>query len=135
MHANQAGKPAAKRRTMLPQAVGRPAAKDRAYFEALVDEIKTGGTEAFVADMLATELGDWHPRNDVPETEGLAMQKQESARLELDWLWNILEEGALPETMLSYTVYCNRAASTRRCTLARPLAGLQTLRSQVAVRI
>jgi hypothetical protein len=105
MHANQAGKPAAKRRTMLPQAVGRPAAKDRAYFEALVDEIKTGGTEAFVADMLATELGDWHPRNDVPETEGLAMQKQESARLELDWLWNILEEGALPETMLSYTVY------------------------------
>jgi len=78
---------------------------DRAYFAALVDEIKTGGTEAFFADMLAMELGDWHPRNDVPETEGLAMQKQESARPELDWLWNILEEGALPATMLSYTEF------------------------------
>ena len=55
--------------------------KDRAYFEALVEEIETGGTEAFFADMLAMELGDWHPRNDVPETEGLAMQKQESANL------------------------------------------------------
>jgi hypothetical protein len=59
---------------------------DRAYFEALVDEIKTGGTEPFFADMLGMELGDWHPRNDVPETEGLAIQKQESARPELEWL-------------------------------------------------
>ena len=57
-------------------------------------EIETGGAEAFFADMLAMELGDWHPRNDVPETEGLAMQKQESARQELEWLWNILEETA-----------------------------------------
>jgi hypothetical protein len=77
----------------------------RAYFEALVEEIKTGGTEAFFADMLATELGDWHPRNDVPETEGLAMQKQESARPELEWLWNILEEGALPATMFSHAEF------------------------------
>jgi hypothetical protein len=79
--------------------------KDRAYFAALVDEIETGGAEAFLADMLAMELGDWHPRNDVPETEGLAMQKQESARPELEWLWNILEEGALPETMFSHAEF------------------------------
>jgi hypothetical protein len=77
--------------------------KDRAYFDALVEEIDTGGAEAFFADMLAMELGDWHPRNDVPETEGLAMQKQESARPELEWLWNVLEEGALPETISGYT--------------------------------
>ena len=77
--------------------------KDGAYFTALTEEIKSGGTEAFFADMLTTKLGDWHPRNDVPETEGLAMQKQESAGPEMQWLWNILEEGMLPEAMHSYT--------------------------------
>ena len=77
--------------------------KDRAYFARLIEEIKSGETEAFFADMLAMELGDWHPRNDVPETEGLAMQKQESAGPETQWLWNILEEGMLPEALQSYT--------------------------------
>ena len=76
--------------------------KDRAYFAALIKEIESGGTEAFFADMLAMKLDDWHPRDDVPETEGLAMQKQESAGPELQWLWNILEEGMLPEAMYSY---------------------------------
>ena len=77
--------------------------KDRAYFAALIEEIKSSGTEAFFADMLAMELGDWHPRDDVPETERLAMQKQESAGPETQWLWNILEEGMLPDAMHSYT--------------------------------
>ena len=76
--------------------------KDRAYFAALIEEIKSGGTEAFFAHMLAMKLGDWHPRNDVPETEGLAMQKQESAGPEMQWLWNILEEGMLPDAMHSH---------------------------------
>jgi len=53
--------------------------KDPAYFAALIEEIKSSWTEAFFADMLAMKLGDWHPSDDVPETERLAMQKQESA--------------------------------------------------------
>ena len=77
--------------------------KDGAYFAALTDEIKSGGADAFFADMLAMELGDWHPREGVPETDGLAMQKQESAGPEMQWLWNILEEGMLPSAMHSYT--------------------------------
>ena len=60
-------------------------------------------TEAFFADTLATKLGDWHPRNDVPGTEGLAMQKQKSAGPEMQWLWNILEEAELPKEVRTET--------------------------------
>ena len=49
--------------------------------------------------MLAMDLGDWHPRKGVPQTEGLAMQKRESAPAELQWLWGILDDGVIPETM------------------------------------
>jgi hypothetical protein len=70
---------------------------DRSYFDALHRELyETGGAEAFVHDMLAMPLGDWHPRFDVPHTEGLREQQIESAASEVHWLWSLLEDGKLP---------------------------------------
>jgi hypothetical protein len=70
---------------------------DRAYFDALHRELyETGGAEAFVHDMLAMPLGDWHPRFDVPQTEGLKDQQVASAAPEVHWLWSLLEDGELP---------------------------------------
>ena len=70
---------------------------DHAYFDALHRELyQDGGAEAFVHDMLAMELGDWHPRFDIPQTEGLKEQQQESADPATHWLWALLEDGKLP---------------------------------------
>ena len=67
---------------------------DRAYFNALQTELyKDGGAAAFLDDVLAADLGDWHPREDVPQTKGLAAQKMESAAPEVNWLWALLEDG------------------------------------------
>ena len=84
---------------------------DRAYFGALHRELyEAGGAEAFVHDMLAMPLGDWHPRFDVPQTEGLRQQQIESAAPEVFWLWSLLEDGELPGLDIS----CGKACKPLR---------------------
>jgi hypothetical protein len=70
---------------------------DHAYFNALSAEIENGGAAAMFADLLAIDLGDWHPRRDIPQTAALASQQAESAAPEVNWLWRILEDGRLPD--------------------------------------
>jgi hypothetical protein len=70
---------------------------DRAYFDALHKELyQNGGAEAFLHDMLAMDLEDWHPRFDIPQTAGLKAQQVESEKPEVHWLWSLLENGELP---------------------------------------
>lgn len=70
--------------------------RDNVYFGRLRKELDNGGREAFLHDMLAMELGDWHPRDDPPETQAKSDQQAESADKLVEWLGNILEEGSLP---------------------------------------
>ncbi len=71
--------------------------KDFDYFRALHEEIyERGGSAAFLHDMLAIDLKDWHPRRDIPQTKGLHEQQAESADAELQWLWGLLDNGELP---------------------------------------
>jgi hypothetical protein len=51
---------------------------DRAYFEALQAQIDGGGLAAMLHDLLAAELDRWHPRLDIPKTDALRMQIQQS---------------------------------------------------------
>ncbi|MEQ1953400.1 primase-helicase family protein [Mesorhizobium sp. CN2-181] len=74
-----------------PQRVG-----DRAYFKALFDQMENGGREAMLYDLLNMELGDWHPRNDIPQTEELMEQKLRSNDSELAWFIDLLDAGRLP---------------------------------------
>ncbi len=50
-------------------------AQKRDYFRPLFAQMADGGLAAWFHDMLAMDLGDWHPRDDVPQTEELAKQK------------------------------------------------------------
>ena len=46
-------------------------------------------------DLLATDLGDWHPRN-VPQTKALRDQQRQSLNPLDAWLVSLLEDGVLP---------------------------------------
>ncbi len=70
--------------------------KDFEYFAALKKQIDHGGAEAFLHAMLNADLGDWHPREGIPDTQGLRDQKSETAHPSVHWLGSILAEGALP---------------------------------------
>jgi hypothetical protein len=70
-------------------------AERKTYFDALHQEIKNGGLEAMLYDMLYWNLGDWHPR-EIPQTEGLQRQKQQSMKGLEQWFTEILQNGSLP---------------------------------------
>jgi hypothetical protein len=66
-----------------------------AYFGALHDELKNGGLEAMLYDMLHWDLGNWHPRQ-IYETEGLRRQKEQSMSFIEQWFDELLQDGMLP---------------------------------------
>ncbi len=68
-----------------------------AYFDALNAELDGGGFEAFVHDMLTMDLGDWHPRQGVPQTEELVQEKVQSLQPVEKWWHGLLERGYLPQ--------------------------------------
>lgn len=67
------------------------------YFGAIARELREGGAEAMLYDLLQMDLGDWHPR-EVPATRGLLRQKKESLRGNFQWLEQLLQSGELPAT-------------------------------------
>ncbi|MGU3389832.1 primase-helicase family protein [Sphingomonas sp. M1A8_2b] len=76
---------------------GSPVDDERVqWWKALNAEINGGGLEAFLHDLLALDLGDWHPRYSVPQNDGLIGQKAASLRgLERVW-YDILSAGTPP---------------------------------------
>jgi hypothetical protein len=88
--------------------VSRAVIGDLGYFKALNAEIDRGGAEAMLFDLLQLDLGEWHPKQ-IYETAALVEQKGHSLRGLDAWAEVILQEGALPQPMLSYP---NRCLST-----------------------
>jgi hypothetical protein len=70
--------------------------QDREYFAKIVHQMENGGREAMLYDLLNLDLGDWHPRNDIPQTRALIEQKERSLLYEDQWWVSLLEAGALP---------------------------------------
>lgn len=70
--------------------------KDLEYFKDVFAALDAGERAAFMHDMLAVQLGEWQPREGIPQTGGLATQKMESVGPEVHWLWRILDEGVVP---------------------------------------
>lgn len=69
---------------------------DHAYFEVLAHEIDNGGTEAFLAYLLALDLSGWNPRV-LPESVGLKEQQVQTMQRSdpvAAWVLNALSEGA-----------------------------------------
>lgn len=55
-------------------------AQDEAYFGPLFEQMDTGGLGAMLHDLLCMDLGDWHPRRGIPQTDALTKQKMLSLR-------------------------------------------------------
>jgi Family of unknown function (DUF5906) len=70
----------------------------QSYWEPIYYERQNGGLSAMVHDLLAMDLGDWHPRQAIPQTDALADQKVLSLKPELQWLLGFLESGMLSHT-------------------------------------
>lgn len=66
------------------------------YFKPLYAQVENGGLAAMLHDLLAMDLGDWHPRDDRPETAALADQKSRGLDPIKAAALDVLREGALP---------------------------------------
>lgn len=70
--------------------------ENRAYWDAIRNEISNGGREAFFHDMLHMDLGDWTPRVGAPRTAALSDQIREGLRGVDRWYYEMLTESSLP---------------------------------------
>lgn len=83
------------------------------YFKELWGEVYRGGVEAMMNDLLKINLTNWHPRDNIPETEALKKQKLLSLNYIQQAMRQMLEEGLFPGeyTKLSYKLssegFCN----------------------------
>jgi hypothetical protein len=76
-------------------------AGNREYFVPLFKQtFEDGGLQAMMFDLLHRDLGDWHPRYDVPQTAALQEQKGLSLKPEDQWWLHLLETGTLPHNSL-----------------------------------
>ena len=78
--------------------VGVSAARqgDLRYFARLYDELSKGGLAAMLYDLLARDLGDWHPRDAIPQTRALRYQQQQSRKGVDALIEELAHEGQLP---------------------------------------
>jgi hypothetical protein len=68
----------------------------REYFNKLYAEVADGGLAAMMHELMNMDLGDWHPRDNVPQTEALREQKEYSFNNEEAWWYDVLQRGELP---------------------------------------
>lgn len=82
------------RRYML-QEVADNRRGDREFFRQLNKQMREGGEAAFLFDMQNRELGDWHPRDNIPPTQAMARQQENSLGNYGGWWINILMNGRI----------------------------------------
>lgn len=54
----------------------KPGDASKAYFTPLYEQMASGGLAAMLFDLLAMDLGSWHPRWNIPATKALADQQR-----------------------------------------------------------
>jgi hypothetical protein len=81
-------------RRFMVQKVSEAHRQDPAWFKPLYKQMREGGYEAMLFDLLARKLGDWHPR-DIVHTEALTGQQEESLSALDEWWLELLQTGVL----------------------------------------
>lgn len=79
--------------------------RDFKYFRALRAEIAGDGPAAMFYDLLAMDLGDWHPREipaELLRDETLRKQQSFTFPVEEQWYVSLLHEGRLPGSLANY---------------------------------
>ena len=70
--------------------------KDHRFWKRLAHQMDNGGLQAMLHELLGMDLGDWHPREDVPQTDALRDQIHASMSPEEAFLRDLWESGELP---------------------------------------
>src|SRR5215831_15130194 len=81
-------------RRFMVQRVSEAHRQDPAWFGPLYKQMREGGYAAMLFDLLARDLGDWHPR-DIVHTEALTEQQEESLSPLDEWWFELLQTGVL----------------------------------------
>jgi len=81
-------------RRFMVQKVSEAHRQDPAWLKPLYKQMREGGYEAMLFDLLARKLGDWHPR-DIVSTEALTGQQEESLSALDEWWLELLQTGVL----------------------------------------
>jgi hypothetical protein len=81
-------------RRFVVQKVSNVHRQDPAWFGPLYKQMREGGYEAMLFDLLARDLGDWHPR-DIVRTTALVDQQMKSLSPLDEWYLEILQTGVL----------------------------------------
>jgi hypothetical protein len=68
--------------------------QDANWFSPIYQEMRSGGLEAMLYDLLNHDLGDWHPRQ-IVRTPALAKQQEESLSPLDQWWLELLQTGVL----------------------------------------
>jgi phage/plasmid-associated DNA primase len=79
--------------------------EDKAYFQAISDQMDNGGREALLHFLQSIQISEWGNPTKAPETEALKAQRAESLRGFDAWVVNLVSNGhkkAWPNT-----VYCS----------------------------
>ena len=65
------------------------------YFSRIYHQMDNGGRGGMLYDLLDMKLGDWHPRDDVPNTKALQKQIATSRSYYKECMFSLLDEGNL----------------------------------------
>jgi len=68
----------------------------REFFDECHLQLKDGGLAGMLYDLQRKNIDGWHPRNDVPITKALVLQKLHSLDEVGEWWYELLLDGALP---------------------------------------
>jgi Family of unknown function (DUF5906)/Primase C terminal 2 (PriCT-2)/Bifunctional DNA primase/polymerase, N-terminal len=81
-------------RRYFMNAVSEAKMQNKKWFKAIDDQLKNGGYQAMLFDLMNYRLADWHPR-EVPKASGLVEQQARSLAPLDGWWVELLETGTL----------------------------------------
>jgi hypothetical protein len=81
-------------RRFVAQRVADTHLQDKAWFDPIYKQLRCGGLEAMLFDLLERDLGDWHPRQ-IVRTAALAEQQERSLSPLDSWWFELLQTGVL----------------------------------------
>ena len=69
--------------------------QDASWFAPIYEQLRNGGYEAMLFDLMERDLGDWHPRQ-IVRTAALADQQEQSLSAFDAWWFEMLQTGVIP---------------------------------------
>lgn len=68
---------------------------DKKFFKDLHHQMDTGGYEAMLYELSTFDLGEWHPRDNIPQTQALAEQQMMNMSPIQQWWFQLLNSGEI----------------------------------------